>query len=180
MDDGRLDSPDADAEAAGMASALRDAYAVIADLRARLDEYGWMEGALRRRTGELAERVKELECLHAVAAALRDPGRAAAEACAEVARTIPAGFQHPARTCALLEIHGREYRSPGFRADGRACKVEIRGGGRHLGTLRVHLLPGPRDASTPAAAILAEEQALLATLAELIGEFAANRGAPRP
>jgi GAF domain-containing protein len=167
-----------DAEAAATAAALRDAYAVIADLRARLDEYGWMDGALRRRTGELAERVKELECLHAVAAALRDPRRLPADAFAEAARTIPAGFQHPARTCACLEIHGHEYRSPGYRAEGRTCAVDIRGGGRRIGALRVHLRPAAGAAPAPAA-ILPEEQAMLETLAELIGEFAANRTAGR-
>ncbi|MBE0567826.1 MAG: hypothetical protein IH621_17865 [Krumholzibacteria bacterium] len=166
-----------DTDSTAMAAALRDAYAVIADLRARLDEYGWVEGALRRRTGELAERVKELECLHAVAAVLRDPRRLPADAFAEAARTIPSGFQHPARTCACLEIRDREYRSPGFRAEGRTCAVEIRGGGRRVGRLRVHLRAAA--GADTGVAILPEEQAMLETLAELIGEFAANRAAQR-
>lgn len=175
MDLSRPDTRDADAD--GMAAALRDAYAVIADLRARLDEYGWIEGALRRRTAELAERVKELECLHAIAAVLRDPRDDLGTALAEAARIIPSGFQRPAHTCAVLEIHGREFRSPGFRAEGRACTVDIRGGGRRLGRLRVHLRSAPGDPS--GTAILPQEQAMLETVAELIGEFAANRAGGR-
>lgn len=171
MDLSRPDTRDADAD--GMAAALREAYAVIADLRARLDEYGWIEGALRRRTAELAERVKELECLHAIAAVLRDPRDDLPGALAEAARIIPSGFQHPARTGTILEIRGREFRSPGFRADGHTCTVDIRGGGRRLGRLRVSLQAAPGASS--AAAILPQEQAMLETVAELLGEFAVNR-----
>jgi len=48
----------------------KEAHGEVLTLQAKVAEYKWLEDAIRRRTRELSERVKELTCLYAVSSCL--------------------------------------------------------------------------------------------------------------
>lgn len=162
-------------------AALRDAHDEIRDLREQMAELRWIETALRRRTGELGERVKELDCLFAIADCLRAPRKDLNTVFQEIADTVPSGYQNPGRTWIELVVSGRRFRSSEFRESAHAHTCGIFAGGRDVGSICVYVLP--LDPGAEGAMFLKEERALLNAVALWIGLIvehrAANMLAPR-
>jgi two-component system, NtrC family, sensor kinase len=77
----------------------------------------------------LKERVKELECLYAIARVL-NRGEAPLDVLfQEVIDLLPAAFQYPESAGARIELDGRELKSAGFRPDGISLKAALPAGG---------------------------------------------------
>ncbi len=158
--------------------ALRDAHGEVCDLREQIAEMRWIETALRRRTGELGERVKELDCLFAIADCLRAPRKPLETVLREIAETLPSGYQNPGRTWVDLFVFGRVFRSPEFRESVHAHACSISVGGRDIGRIRVFVQPP--DIPGYGAAFLKEEHALLNAVALWIGLIVEHRNAGGP
>lgn len=104
--------------------------ATIADLNQRLLEYEsargesrWLETNLRRRTQDLSERMKELECLQGLLQmSVKDenPFEPGAE---KIIRIIRAGWQYPDATSVRIKWGDHEYKSLDF-SDVRARQIE--------------------------------------------------------
>lgn len=155
--------------------ALKEAHDEIRDLREQMAEMRWIETALRRRTGELGERVKELDCLFAIADCLRAQ-RASLDAVLQaIADTIPSGYQAPGRTWVELFVFGRRFRSSEFRESAYTDSCAIFAAGRDAGRVRVFVLP--LDPSAGTAAFLKEERALLRAVALWVGLIVEHRDA---
>ena len=154
--------------------ALREAHQQVLDLQSQLEEYRWTEAAIRRRTIELSERTKELECLYAIVDLLRHPGNPLADVLQGIVNVVPRGYQHPKRTWVRLEARGQGFCSPDFRRTSVFHSVGISIHGRKAGALTVYVLPplDPNDGP----AFLPEENALLQAVAVWIGEILEHRG----
>jgi hypothetical protein len=151
----------------GAARAGGHAVLVVGHGRAG-DEYRWLEESLRKRTRELNERVKELECLYAVGRSL-PRAQSLAELLLGVCESLPRGFQYPAATRALVEVYGQRFHLPGFKAAGARAARDIVVRGEAVGALSVHVEP-PRGREGPPA-VLPEEERLLEMVAALLGRL---------
>ncbi|TSA55587.1 MAG: hypothetical protein D4R45_02060 [Planctomycetaceae bacterium] len=151
-----------------LADALREAHQEILELQLKLAEYEWVESALRKRTRELSERVKELECLHSISQCLCRRSTSRSEMLQDIVNMLPKGYQNPERTWAYLEVSGESFCSNQFQTTPDFHSADILIHGRPVGTLRVCVLPKPGTGDEPL--ILPMERALLQSVALWIGK----------
>jgi len=127
---------------------------------------------LRKRTKDLNERVKELECLYAVGNLL--PGtRNLAELFLSVCESLPKGFQFPQSTWVSLEVFGQKFASHGFKSSEHQLSRDILSRGQKVGTITVHI--GPALDKYHKVAILPEEDRLVGMVAGLIGKMVESK-----
>ncbi|MDY0165211.1 MAG: ATP-binding protein [Thermoguttaceae bacterium] len=133
------------------------------------------ENAFRRRKQELYERVKELQCLHAVAKLLDDTELLIPDVLAFVAETIPSGFQRPGSIVVRLVVRDRVYTCGDFRETPWTLASPILVEGQGAGALEVCSLDGllPNGAGP----FLNEELALVESIAIQVGDFISRREA---
>jgi len=150
-----------------LVNALQAAQRQILSLENQLDEYRWLEESLRKRTKELNERVKELECLYAVSSL--PSANNLAELLLGVCQTLPKGFQFPATSWVALEVYGQKFSTQGFRPSVHRVSREIKARGEAVGTISVHI--GPVFDKYHKNAVLPEEERLVEMVAALIGKL---------
>ncbi len=140
-----------------------------------LDRRKRAERALHRRTLELAERVKELHCLHSISQLMEDTDPPLAELLTGITRLLPAGFQYPDHVLVRIVLNDQAYASETFRETPWKLASPIRVDGRFAGALEVcfrgEQLPGT---VTP---FLAEERTLVNDVAARLGEIIGRREA---
>jgi signal transduction histidine kinase len=123
---------------------------------------------------DLGERVKELKCLYEVAAVFAERAGTLRECLVRIVAVLPDACRFPARAMARVRLDDIEVAWPSDRAEPLATEIEARllVGGRERGSVAI--------AYTGAAAtnggerFLAEERALLSTVAHQIGVFVAG------
>lgn len=172
MTDGR-DEP-APVSRQELEEALREAHQEVLDLQAQLEEYRWTEAAIRRRTQELSERTKELDCLYKIVDLLHHPGNRLTDVLQGIVDAVPSGCQHPGRTWVRLAAGGRTFFSKGFRTTSFHRSVDVRIHGKPAGELTVYVAPPSDPRENPP--FLPEENALLRAVAVWIGEIPEHRG----
>jgi nitrate/nitrite-specific signal transduction histidine kinase len=157
--------------------ALREAHQQVLNLQAQLAEYKWIEDALHRRTRELSERVKELDCLYSISECLRHRDDRLAEVLDRIVNLVPKGYQNPDRTCACVTVSDRTFRSRDFRHTAHSHSAQIHTGRKQVGSIQVYVSPPVGSGDEPL--FLAEEDALLNALAVWIGEIVEHRESER-
>ena len=98
------------------------------------------EEALRERTYEIGERVKELGCLYNIAMLIEKQEISLGEILQGTINIIPAAFQHPEITCARIILEGKEFRTENFREATWKLTQDIKSHGESIGTLEVSYL----------------------------------------
>lgn len=151
-----------------LVNALQAAQRQILSLENQLEEYRWLEESLRKRTKELNERVKELECLYAVSSSLPSANNLA-ELLLGVCQTLPRGFQFPDTSWVALEVYGQKFFTRGFRPSVHRVSREIKARGETAGTIVVNI--GPVFDKYHKNAVLPEEERLVEMVAALIGKL---------
>lgn len=158
---------------AALLDALKEAHEQIQHMENLIAEYNWLEGALRKRTRELNERVKEIDCLYVISSRLVNPNDSIQQILTDIVNIMPSGWQYPEATCVRLVLSGCEYRTSNF------CKMKlkqsafIRSGSERIGVLEVYLLPSPlHDKNQP---FLPQEKKLLDVIAMWISVIIAYR-----
>ena len=73
------------------------------------------EEALQRRSAELTERVKELQCLYSLSTVMGQPDLPLVDKLVQVAGLIPSGWKYPEAARARISVGERSYSSPGYR-----------------------------------------------------------------
>lgn len=143
--------------------------ATIADLNealrrveARRDDRDWLEGALRRRTKLLSERMKELDCIHALLRLSTTHVDPLAGHSREILRAIRNGWQNPEAARVRIQCDGRAWSSPGSDADGPKLIEPIVVRGTRRGEIEIGYPDGPSIGPDP---FLAEEAELLRSIA---------------
>ena len=127
------------------------------------------EEALRETAHDLGERVKELDCLYAIARFKEESGAAVEELMQHVAEIIPSSWQYPEITCARIVLEGREYRSVDFREAIWKQSSDLVLDGERVGAVEVHYSeerPG-RDEGP----FLSEERDLIEAIAGELGRY---------
>ena len=84
------------------------------ELELVLEEYKWVEDALKKRTKVFSERVKELDCLYAISQLLTNPGTTIHDILSSVIRIVPSGWQYPEITCGRILWNNQEYKTDNF------------------------------------------------------------------
>ncbi len=149
--------------------ALKEAQADLLAAYAKIEEYKWLEDSLRRRTLELNERIKELECLYTLSQCLNNHSLPMEQILFSVVQEIPQGWQNPKATCARLIIEGKEYKSPNFHQTNIKQTAFIYNEDKQIGVLEIYLM---REAMLSCdQPFLSEEQNLLNTIAIFISEI---------
>lgn len=155
-----------------LAESLREANARVLELEAKLSEYQWLEGALRQRTRELNERVKELECLYAISNILKNDSSSLSDMLQQIIDCIPKAYQAPERTFVCLILPHCMFYSFGFLRTTCCESVLVRIRNVVLGELQVFCTEALDSVNPPK--FSKEEQILLQTIATWIG-YAINR-----
>ncbi len=106
--------PDKNYSVNDLLSVIEEMNKEITRLGGKRDDRKWLEGALRRRTHDLSERVKELECLlNLLQLSLKqeDPFERGAEKMIQIIRD---GWQYPEATCVRIKWDECESKSLNF------------------------------------------------------------------
>lgn len=152
---------------ADLISALREAHQEVLELQNRLGDYEWLEGALRRRTIELNERFKELECLYAISNSLHVCGNSLDCVLGRIVNIMPTGYQYPCQTSSRLIVAGRIYFSTSFCETPFRQTAAIYAHGKQIGNIEVFVHPSTGCEDRPV--FLREEATLLKIAAIWIG-----------
>jgi hypothetical protein len=116
----------------------------------------------------LQERAKELRCLYQVNAAVSERGEPPSAVFLRVVSIIPDGWQRPASAGARIEYLGRSYVGPGFTNLGAKIRAPLRLFQVPVGQIEVSDSAQPVEGEVT---FLAEEQLLLETIAQRLGEY---------
>ncbi len=127
------------------------------------------EDALRKRTHDLKERVKELSVLYTVSRIVEQSGDSLDMIFSKVARALPSGWQFPEDLVARITVYGREFETEGFRETPWRQASPIVVHGERVGMVDVcYLRVRPGEDESP---FLAEKQSLIDTVAGRLGRM---------
>ena len=130
---------------------------------------------LERRTRELGERVKELNCLYGIAELVRTPDISLEGIFQGIVDLIPPAWQFPDQTCARLTVEGQTFSTANFTETTRKQTSEIVLHDKQVGMLEICYL-GDKLAGNEVL-FLKEEQLLLRAITERIGRVIERRQA---
>ncbi|MCM2466613.1 PAS domain S-box protein [Methanoculleus oceani] len=149
---------------------VRDAHDTvtrIAVITRDITEIKQAEDALRKRTHDLNERVKELSTLYELSRIIEQPGTSLDEIFGEVVRALPSGWQYPEDAVARITVRGREYRTEQFRETPWRQASPVIVNAETVGMVVVcYLRERPEESDGP---FLREERALIDTVARRLG-----------
>ncbi len=119
------------------------------------------------------ERTKELKCLYDISSLLETPDTSLSESLSEIlnrsVELIPRAWQYPQITCVCITLNDRKYKTENFRKTKWRLASEIKGKGKHLGSIEVYYLKDqPKEYEGP---FLKEERALINAVAEQFGRI---------
>jgi len=127
------------------------------------------EAELRKRTHDLGERLKELNCLFDISKLIETHGLSWDEMFQGIANLIPPAWQYPEITCARVILGEQEYRTENFRETNFKLSREISVHGEDMGALEVfYLQERPQSDEGP---FLEEERGLINAIAERFGRL---------
>ena len=149
----------------------------LAELEALEAKHTRLEEELRKRTHELEERVKELNCLYAISRLLGEKDISLDEILQRTVDIIPLSLQHPAKSCARIVLEGRVFETRNFVESPckQGCDIIVHG--NRIGAFEVFCLeekPGGYEGP-----FLKEERNLLVAIAGLLGKIMEQRQTER-
>jgi len=127
---------------------------------------------LQLREQALTERIKELDCLYAVAKLKLEHDAPADGVLQRIAERLPGGMQAPQRASACIELADQRFASPGFAACDTRIEAAFSAPDGGQGRVQV-VYSGPQTKAAPA--FLPEEQALVAAVAGHVETFLQRR-----
>jgi len=131
--------------------------------------------ALRQKTHDSGERVKELNCLYGIANLVEQQDISLEEILQGIVDLIPPSWQYPEITCARVIIHGTELRTKKFRETIWKQNSDIKVRGEQSGVLEVYYLKeNPEIDEGP---FLKEERNLINAIAGLTGRIVERKQA---
>jgi GAF domain-containing protein len=96
--------------------------------------------ALHQQTQVLGERVKELQCLYAIAALVGQPGLALETLCQGILEVMPPAWQYPDITCGRIVLDNRTFATPNFQPTRWQLTSDIQVYGECIGTVEIDYL----------------------------------------
>jgi PAS domain S-box-containing protein len=127
------------------------------------------EDALRERTHQLGERVKELNCLYGISQLVGTPGISLDEILQGTVDLIPPSWQYPEITCAQIILEDREFKTDNFQETPWRQAQDIKVHGNPAGSVEViYLEERPTIDEEP---FLKEERSLVNAIAARLGRI---------
>ncbi|MCP4576750.1 MAG: PAS domain S-box protein [Deltaproteobacteria bacterium] len=133
------------------------------------------EEKFRKRTHELRERVKDLNCLYGICTFVEKPGISSEGIFQGIVDLIPPAWQYPEITGARVIFRGQAYETENFRETVWKQTREIVVHGEQVGTLEVNCLEERFENNE--GPFLKEERSLLNAIAERLGRIIERREA---
>ncbi len=150
-------------------AALEKALKKIERLNELDRQHTLFQHELEKRTNELNERVKELNCLYAISAIVERKGAVLEEILQRTADVIPDAWQYPGITTSRITLNGQVFTSPGFEETKWRQSRDIIVHGNIAGSLEIfYREPKPRADEGP---FLKEERILINVIAERVGQI---------
>ncbi len=135
------------------------------------------EAELRKRTHDLSERIKELNCLYGIAHIVEKPGISFEEICQGVVEIIPISWQYPEITCARIVLEDQIYKTNDFEETDWKQSSDILVHGERIGCVDIfYLEERPKIDEGP---FLKEERNLLDGIAERLGKITEQKRAEK-
>ncbi len=131
--------------------------------------------ALRKRTHDLGERVKELNCLYGISNLVHRPDISLEEMLQGTVDLIPPGWQYPEVTCARITLEGQEFRTENFRETVWRQTSDIIVNGERSGAVEVCYLEERRESDE--GSFLPEKGDLINAIAQRLGRVIERRQA---
>ena len=127
------------------------------------------EAALKQRTSDLDERVKELNCLYGISHLVEMPDISLEEILQGTVDLIPPAWQYPQITCARIIVDGQEFKTKNFEETAWKQSSGIMVDGDRIGAVEVYYLKEkPEIDEGP---FLKEERRLINAIAEELGKI---------
>ncbi|WP_220681609.1 response regulator [Methanofollis formosanus] len=148
----------------------RFVQAIVRDITTRKEA----EEALKKKTYDLNERVKELRCLYTISH-IQEEGAPIDGVMQRIADVIPPAWQYPAITAVRITVDEKEYQTDTFRETGWTQERQIVVDGKPAGRIEVvYLEERPERDTGP---FLKEEENLITIIALRIGQFITRKRA---
>ena len=146
-----------------------------ASLKREISKRKRAEEALRKRTHDLGERTKELNCLYDISHLVENPGISLQEILQGVADLVPPAWQYPGITCGRVVLEGQEYRTANFRETIWKQASDVVVHGNRVGAVEVYYLEERPEIDE--GSFLKEERSLITAIAELVGHITERKRA---
>lgn len=168
-------TPPPDGAAPELYAALRLAEQRIKELQESESKLIKSRRTLEELTGELRERVKELNCLYEISGIVEKQGLTLEEVLQRTVDVIPRAWQYPEIACSRIVLDELEFQSASFSETTWRQSQPIVLQGREAGILDVFYREEkpPRDEGP----FLKEERSLIKVIAERIGEIVVRKRA---
>jgi PAS domain S-box-containing protein len=128
-----------------------------------------IEEELKRKTNDLFNRVKELNCLYNLSNLLSERAESIEELFQKTVELLPAGWQYPDATCVRLAIFDKKYISNNFQETQWKQSTQIFALGRKIGNIEIFFTEEkPEKDEGP---FLREERELITTVAKELSRF---------
>lgn len=134
-----------------------------------ITEWKRAEKELHKRTHELAERVKELNCLFSISHLVEKPDISLNEILQSIVNLIPSCLQYSEITCSRIILESEEYRTRNFKESTWKQTCEIQVNGEVRGILDVYYLE--EKAESDEGPFMKEERNLIQAIAERVGRI---------
>ncbi len=168
---------------AGLAIERRQKYEILeemvkertADLRAELSMRKKSEEALKKRTHDIGERVKELKSLYGTSQLIADPDSTMDGVLQGTVDLVPPSWQYPEITCARITFEGKEFKTSNWKASKWMQSADIITEKGKAGVIEVaYLEQKPEIDEGP---FLKEERQLIDGLTRILGDFTERKKA---
>ncbi len=141
------------------------ALASVADITERRQT----EEELQKRTHELGERVKKLNCLYSLSHLVEDHGISLEEILQGTVDLIPSAWQYPEITCAGISLDDLEFKTENFKETRWKQTSKIMLKGESIGNLEINYLE--ERAKIDEGPFLKEERSLINEVASRLGRI---------
>ncbi len=133
------------------------------------------EEELQKKTHDLGERIKELNCLYEISHLREKPGISLEEMLQGVVDLLPPSWQFPEITCGRVMLEGEEYKTVNFKETRWKQTSDILVHGKTVGSVEIcYLEEKPESDEGP---FLKEERNLINAVAERVGKAIQHMGA---
>ncbi len=115
-------------------------YEFLESEEKRIAEYARAQGVSERRSRELRDRVREINCLYATSSIAEKRQYSLDKMLQETANIVTSGWQYRQAACARIEVEGREFRTRNFKKTDWRQTANIVAHGNKIGELEVGYL----------------------------------------
>jgi len=138
-------------------------------LRREIHDRKQAEEALQKKTHDLGERVKELNCLYYISSLREKPDIPLEDIIQDVVNVIPSSWQYPEITCSRIILEDKEYKTTNFRETEWKQANDIIVHGEKAGTLEVYYFEEKPEVDE--GPFLKEERDLINAVTERLGRI---------